>query len=291
MGTTIFVILVLMIYVEMAGGGAKLYFGLTRTLVPTLLIPRSYPPAPVLIKVTTRAGQELTFTQFNLEPNEYVAFHTESLPQGLPLANGLELKFDLINQVDFGQPSPGWDSRDTSAAWPISLILTNGSKIETSLGFKAHHQLHLTGDSSYGYLDINLLDIERIQFVRAATPGQIPFQPASGPTLSVFTTDDSPIRVSNPKIFARCMFEVYCCHDETITALPLKDRPDLGFDTFSAVVLDSTESVRVTTLDGQIKAASLRPSTACVDTPWRLRGKTERGDFEIELGSVKKIEP
>ena len=290
-GAALLIFLIFVIYTGLEGDGAGLFYGLTRTLVPTPAAPRSFPLAPVTIKVVTRAGQELTFKYFNLEPNEYVAFHTESLPQGIPLANGLELKYDLINQVDFGQPSPNWDSRDASAAWPVSLELADGSKIETSLGFKAHHQLHLAGDSSYGYLDINLVDIQSIRFIRTAGLPTLPPRSTSGSSVSVFTADDVPIRVDNPKIFARCMYEVYCCHDETLTALPLKDRADLGFDSFRSVVLGSGGSVAVTSQAGQSYASVLRPSTACPDTTWRLRGTTARGDFEIELGSVKKIEP
>lgn len=290
-GTGVLILLAFILFVGMQGGVTGFYYGLTHTLVPTLAAPRSSLPGPVSIKVITRAGQELSFNYFNLEPNEYVAFHTESLPQGIPLANGLELKYDFINQVDFGQPSPGWDSGDASATWPVQLVLSDGSKIDTSLGFKAHHKLHLAGDSSYGHLDINLLDIQSLSFIRT-TPAVIPSpQPAAGLSLSVFTLDEVPIRVSNPKIFARCMYEVDCCHDETITALPLKDRPDLGLDAFKSVGLVSPESITVTTLDGQTYLASLRSSTACPNTKWRLVGQTARGDFEIELGSVKKIEP
>ena len=92
-----------------------------------------------------------------LEANEYVAFHTESVPQGIPIASGVEISFDYISQVDFGIPTSDWDSAPQASSspeplvnpsgevvlpdspsgvgnWPVTITLTDGSKISSSLG-------------------------------------------------------------------------------------------------------------------------------------------------------------
>jgi hypothetical protein len=60
----------------------------------------------------------------------------------------------------------------------------------------------------------------------------------------MYTTRGDTVRVASPTIFAKSMYEVYCCHDETLTFL-----------------------------DGKVSQAAIRPSTACPDANWRLRGK------------------
>ncbi len=288
-----------------------------KTLIPTsamLAAPPPLTPDPVSMNVTTRAGQTLFFGSIRLEPNEYVAYHTESLPQGIPLANGVEIDYDYIAQVDFGLPSPDWDVLLTpsgtpdplldsagevvlpgspvgTGTWPVTVTLTSGTRLIASLGFKAHHQIHLTGQAySFGYLDLNLVDIQHIVFQRNTAPRPIPSGPPGEKNLTVETLSGDVVVISDPKIFARCMYAVYCCHDEALTALPVLGKADIALEMIRAVVFPDPDSASVTLSDGQTFVVTLRPPADCPGTGWRLRGKAALGDFEIMLALVKRIE-
>ncbi len=54
---------------------------------------------------------------------------------------------------------------------------------------------------------------------------------------------------------------------------------------------NAPEAVTLIFLDGKASQATIRPSTTFPDANWRLRGKAALGDFEIELASLKSIEP
>jgi hypothetical protein len=135
----------------------------SKTLIPTRPSPaRIFPVGETTYDVTTRAGQQLVFSSLRLEPNEYVAFHTEALPQGIPLASGEEIPFEYIERVDFGSPSEDWDDKTNVGTWPLTVRLTDHQTRKSSLGFKAHHKIRITGDSDYGYVEIELPDVQEI---------------------------------------------------------------------------------------------------------------------------------
>jgi len=301
---------------------APIFTQLTKTLIPTRTVAGSTPPLtpePVVFLLTTRAGQELQFRNIMLEPNAYVAFHTESVPQGIPMANGVEISFDYIAQVDFDLPSPDWDSTPKpglaatdqsgelvlpdaptgSGNWPVTVILTDGTKITDNLGFKAHHKIHVTGQSNYGYLDIELVDIQKIVILRTSTPRPIPHEPQGDDPIFIETLNGETVKVTYPKVFARCMYDVYCCHGEALDVIPLLGGADLSLKDVKSIIFPAPSdllskrppvAVTVTLPDGTFSNATLRPSADCPGTAWRMRAKAALGDFEIELASIKKIE-
>jgi hypothetical protein len=283
-----------------------------KTLIPTRETAPQLTPYPVTYLVTTRAGQELQFRRVMLEANEYVAFHTESVPQGIPLASGVEISFDYISQVDFGIPSSDWDSLPGVASspeplvnpdgelvlpdlisntgyWPVTITLTEGSKISPSLGFKAHHKIHLTGDSSYGFLDIQLVDIQKIVIQRTTIPRPIPSQLTGEDRITVETLGGDVVSIAYPRLFTTCMYDVYCCHGEDLTSLPFEGG-DILLDNIKSIEFSNGVAL-VTFRDGKTLDTKLRPSVDCPGTGWRLRGKAALGDFELPLSLIAKIEP
>jgi hypothetical protein len=282
-----------------------------KTLSPTRESTPQLTPYPVTYLVTTRAGQELQFRSMMLEPNEYVAFHTESVPQGIPMAGGVEISFDYISQVDFDQPTSDWDSAPQISSspapltnpsgevvlsdlpaglgsWLVTVTLTDGSNIFSRLGFKAHHNIHITGNSNYGFMDISLADIQKIIIERTTAPRPIPSQPVGDNPIIIETSSGDIVTITYPRLFTTCMYDVYCCHGEDLTLLPLE-----GTDIF----LDDIKSVKfsggiasIILRDGKILDAKLRPSIDCPGIGWRLRGKAALGDFELPLALIRKIE-
>ena len=268
------------------------YASLPKTLIPEragAAPSLSLTPKPLDILVTTRAGQEVHFERFMIEPNEYVAFHTESIPQGIPLANGVEVALDYIQQVDFDQPPAGWDSPSASGDWNVSLLLTDGTQLHTGLGFKTHHKLRITGYSNLGYVEIELVDVRTITMQRSSAPLPLSKEPVGNDILTVETQKGERVSVANPKIFTRCMYDVYCCHDETLEMIPLLGRTDISLNAVQSVTFPSNESVVIALADGSPAAGKIRPSSVCPQTAWRLRGKAALGDFEIELSSIKEM--
>jgi hypothetical protein len=289
--------------------------GLTNSAVKTLIpIRASTPqltPYPVTYLATTRTGQELQFRRIMLEANEYVAFHTEGVPQGIPIASGVEISFDYISQVDFGDPTSDWNFASQASAspeplinpsgelvlpdliselgnWPVTITLTDGSQISTSLGFKAHHKIHLTGDSNYGFLDIPLVDFQKIIIKRTADPKPIPSQPTGEGSITIKTVSGDIVSIAYPRLFTTCMYDVYCCHGEDLTSLPLEGA-DILLDDIKSVEF-SNEIASATFRDGKTLDGKLRPSADCPGIGWRLRGKAALGDFELPLSLIRKIE-
>jgi len=288
----------------------------TKTLIPTRSAANSIPmPYPVVMFLTTRAGQELQFRSIIIGPYDYVAYHTEANPQGIPMENGVEISFDYITQVDFDLPSPDWDATPTSGngpanasstdssgkivlpdsptgsgTWPVTVTLTDGSKITGSLGFKAHHQLHVLGESHYGNIDMSLVDVQKIVMKRTSAPAPIPPEPLGDDIIFVETVKGETIKVAYPRIFSLCMFDVYCCHGETIGDIPIQGGADIPLNTIKSVAFSEPGSVTVTMPDGALSKAKLRPPTDCPNSAWRLRGKAALGDFSILFSSIKKIE-
>jgi hypothetical protein len=282
-----------------------------KTLIPTREATPQLTPFPAPYLVTTHAGQELQFRSILLEPNEYVAFHTESVPQGIPMASGVEISLDYISQVDFGKPTSDWDSAPQASSspallinpsgevvlpdlssglgsWPVTITLTNGSTISSSLGFKAHHKIHLTSDSNYGFLDIALTDIQKIVIKRITAPRSIPSQPTGDNPITIETSNGDIVTITYPRLFTTCMYDVYCCHGEDLTSLPLEGADILLKDIRSVKLSNGFESIVF--LDGKTLDAKLRPSIDCPGTGWRLRGKAALGDFELPLELITKIE-
>lgn len=258
-----------------------------KTLIPTRINSAPSSSSALVYVVTTRAGQELRFDFIRLEPNEYVAFHTESIPQGIPITSGVEIAYDYLWQVEFGQLSPDW--QNGGGVWPVSLTLTDGTQMNTSLGFKAHHQIHLVGPSDYGDLDLDLVDIQKIILQRTGADLPVPGEPRGTRIFTVHTTAGDSVQVADPKIFGRCMYEVYCCHDETLSGLPIAGQAAIPLNEIAAVVFTTPETVKITIQSGQVVVATLREPVDCPGTPWLLRGKAALGDFEIELKDVTEI--
>ena len=107
-------------------------------------------------------------------------------------------------------------------------------KFPPVLGFKAHHKIHLTGDSNYGFLDISLTDIQKIVIKRTTAPRSIPSQPAGDNQITIETLNGDIVSIAYPRLFTTCMYDVYCCHGEDLTSLPLE-----GAD----ILLDDIKSV------------------------------------------------
>lgn len=283
-----------------------------KTLIPTRETTPQLTSYPVTYLATTRAGQELQFRRIMFEANEYVAFHMESVPQGTPVASGVEISFDYISQVDFGNPSLDWasaphasnsleplinpsgevvlpDSPLGRGTWPVAITLTDGSEISTSLGFKAHHKIHLTGDSDHGFLDIPLEDFKKIVINRATNPKPIPSQPNGDAPITIETLSGEIVAITYPRLFTTCMYDVYCCHGEDLTSLPLEGEDILLNDIKS--VEFSNEIGSVTFRNGKKLEAKLRHTIECPGAGWRLRGKAALGDFELPVALIRKIEP
>ena len=261
-----------------------------KTLIPTYPSTQASPtPAATVYLINTRAGQTLYFNRLKLEPNDYVAYHTEAVPQGIPLKNGVEVSFDYILRVDFGAPSPDWDASSAAANWPVTIILTDGSKIESSLGFKAQHLIHVTGQSSMGTVDLQLVDINSLVIKRTTPTIAIPQAPQGMQLFNVKTAVDEPVAVADIKVFARCMYEVYCCHDESLTSLPVTGGADIILNSVQSVSFAGGDKVEVSLVDQPAGTYTLRPSKACPESEWRLRGKAALGDFELPLAAVQQI--
>jgi hypothetical protein len=282
-----------------------------KTLIPTRETTLHLTPYPLTYLATTRAGQEIQFRNIMLEPNEYVAFHTESVPQGIPIVSGVEISFDYISQVDFGNPASDWDSAPQASSspepltnpmgevvlpdspigtgnWPVTITLTDGSRISSDMGFKAHHQLHLAGDSNYGFLDLLLTDIQKIAIKRTAAPRPVPSQPNGDDPITIETLSGEIVSITYPRLFTTCMYDVYCCHGEDLTSLPLEGADILLDDVKSASLFNDVVSIIFK--DGKALEAKLRPSIDCPGTGWRLRGKAALGDFELPLALIRKLE-
>jgi hypothetical protein len=262
-----------------------------KTLIPTrssgmASAPRT--PAPVTYYVATRAGQNLRFESILLEMNEYTAFHTESLPQGIPLQNGVEVALDFIRSVKVGQPDADW-ATNPDASWPVSLTLSDGRQIHSGMGFKARHKMRLTGYSDYGYAGIDWIDLDSIEIEHLSPARAIPQAPPDDNVLTVETFRGDLVEVADERIFARCMYEVYCCHDETLRAIPLQGEADLPLSELKSAVFEKDGILVITRRTDQPAPVRLRPPGPCPDTPWRVRGKAALGDFEIELSSIKII--
>jgi len=236
---------------------------------------------------------------------------------------GWRSRYNYITQVDFDLPSPDWDynpgpgaaatdqsgelvlpdSPAGSGNWPVLVALTDGTKITASLGFKAHHKIHVTGESNYGYIDIELIDVQKIVIKRISTPRPIPNEPVGDDLIFIETLNGEIVKVANPTVFARCMYDVYCCHGETLNAIPLLGGADLSLNLVKSIVFPAPSdllskrppvkqlpvAVTITMPDGTSSNATLRPSADCPGTAWRIRGKAALGDYEIELASIKKI--
>jgi hypothetical protein len=284
-----------------------------KTLIPTQaggLRPDARPQPP-FITLQTRSGQELVLSSFRLEPNSYVAYHTESLAQGLPLSSGVELAFDFLEQVELGAPPPEWWGVEQPGAslrnpagelvlpepalkageWPVTLTLSDGRVVETRLGFKAQHLLHLTGQSENGYgpLDLPLSEVLNIHFVRRGPGRPVPAQPQGGPLFTVETLTGEKTVVADPVFFARCMYDVFCCREESLRAVPLAGGADLGLEQLKQVLFTGEGQAQGTRLDGRQASGRVRDCPACPGTGWRVRGKTALGDFEIMLDLVKSL--
>lgn len=262
-----------------------------KTLIPIRTPANARPqltPEPESFLVTTRAGQEVRLKYIHMEPNEYVAFHTESEPAGIPMASGVEIAFKYISQVDFDLPSPDWDTGSQSAIWPVKITLTDGTKITGSLGFKAYHQIHVFGDMAVGSLDAHLTDVMKIVIQRASEPAPISTDIDGENPITVETVSGETVKVAYPRVFTNCMYEVYCCHYDDITSLPLLSA-DVPLNEIKSMEFTGPEAITVTMQDGASIHTKLRPSTNCPSTSWRIRGKAVLGDFESELTSIKKI--
>jgi hypothetical protein len=268
----------------------------TITEAPKTLIPIRTPvnaapnltPNPEIILLTTRVGLEVGLNFFRMEPNEYVAFHTESTPDGIPMANGVEVNFKYISQVDFDLPSTDWNTDSQSTTWPVTITLTDGTKISGSMGFKAHHQIHVVGNTDFGAIDVHLTDVQKIVIRHANTPAPIPTDIRGDNPITVETMSGDTVKVVYPRIFTNCMYDVYCCHYDDITSLPLPSA-DIPLSNIQSVDFSDPDKVIVTMQDGALINTKLRPSTNCPSTAWRIRGKAVLGDFEIELTSIKRI--
>jgi hypothetical protein len=227
------------------------------------------------------------------------------------MSSGVEISFDYISQVDFGTPTSDWDSAPQASSspaplinpsgevvlsdspfgvgsWPVTIAFTDGSKISSSLGFKAHHKIHLTGDSNYGFLDITLTDIQRITIKRAIVFKPISSRPDGDNPIIIETSSGDIVTITYPRLFTTCMYDVYCCHGEDLTILPLEGA-DIPFNDIKSVKF-SDGIASIIFQNGKILDAKLRPSIDCPGTGWRLRGKAALGDFELPLALIRKIE-
>jgi hypothetical protein len=157
------------------------------------------------------------------------------------------------------------------------------------LEFKAHHKLHLTGDSNHGFLDISLTDIQTFVIQRTTNPKPIPDQPLGNNFVTVETSGGDSISIAHPRLFTTCMYDVYCCHGEDLTSLPLAGA-DIALEDIRLIEF-SDEAVLLTLKDGKSLTDKLRPSVNCPGIGWRLRGKAALGDFELPLSLIRKIEP
>jgi hypothetical protein len=262
-----------------------------KTPIPARLLENPIPPlTPIAetILLTTRAGQEVRLKFIRMEPNEYVAFHTESAPDGIPMASGVEIAFKYIAQVDFDLPSPGWDTGSPSATWPVAITLTDGAKITGSMGFKAHHQIHAVGDTDFGPVDVHLTDVQKIVIRRASAPAPIPTDISGENLITVETLSGDIVKVAYPRVFTNCMYDVYCCRYDDITSLPLLSA-DVSLSEIKSMGFLRPDKAIVTMQDGTSLTTKLRPSTNCPSTAWRIRGKAVLGDFESELKSIHRI--
>ena len=260
-----------------------------KTLIPARLLetPLKLTPVAETIQVTTRAGQTVQFNSIRLEPNEYVAFHTESAPAGIPLASGVEINFQYLARVEFGEPSSGWDSGSSSANWPVTLTLTDGRQIRSRLGFKARHQIHVVGETALGPVDLQLVDVQSLT-LRHAAPAPLPTTLTGTELFTFQTRSGESFQVADPRIFTNCMYNVYCCHYDDLTSLPLLDT-DLPISRLQTLAFSEPDQVQVSLRDGASLRSRLRPSSNCPTTAWRIRGRALLGAFESELASIQAI--
>jgi hypothetical protein len=84
------------------------------------------------------------------------------------------------------------------------------------------------------------------------------------------------------------MYDVYCCHGEDLTSLPLENT-DVLLDEIRSVEF-SNDNASVIFRNGKTLDAKFRSSIDCPGTGWRLRGKAALGDFELPLSLIGKIE-
>jgi hypothetical protein len=260
-----------------------------KTLIPARLLepPLELTPAAETIRVTTRAGQSVQLNSIRLEPNEYVAFHTESAPTGIPLESGVEISFQYLAQVEFDEPSSGWESGSPAANWPVTLTLTDGRQISGSLGFKARHQIHVVGETAFGPVDLQLVDVHSLSLQHAAHQ-PIPTTLSGTELFTLQTLSGESLQVADPRIFTNCMYNVYCCHYDDLTSLPLQSA-DLPLSALQSLAFSETDQVQVSLRDGTSLQTRWRPSRNCPSTAWRIRGRALLGDFESELAAIQAI--
>jgi hypothetical protein len=139
-----------------------------------------------------------------------------------------------------------------------------------------------------GSVDVHLLDVRKIVIRRTASPAPIPTDVSGENPIIVETMSGDTVKVVYPRVFTNCMYDVYCCHYDDITALPLLSA-DVPLSKIKSMNFSSPDAITVIMQDGTTINTKLRPSTNCPSTVWRIRGKSVLGDFEIELTSVRRI--
>jgi hypothetical protein len=199
----------------------------------------------------------------------------------------VEISFKYLAQVEFGEPASGWDSGSPAATWPVTLTLTDGRQIRSRLGFKTRHQIHVVGETAFGPVDLQLVDVQSLT-LRHAAPAPLPTTLTGTELFTVQTRSGESFQVADPRIFTNCMYNVYCCHYDDLTSLPLLDT-DLPLSHLQTLAFSEPDQVQVSLRDGASLRSRLRPSSNCPTTAWRIRGRALLGDFESELTSLQAI--
>ena len=144
------------------------------------------------------------------------------------------------------------------------------------------------------YIESHQSQLTEAFIQRTSTPRPIPHELLGDDPIFIETLNGETVKVTYPKVFARCMYDVYCCHGEALNVIPLLGDADHSLKDVKSIIFpapsDLLSQVTVTLPDGTFFNTTLRPSADCPGTAWRMRAKAALGDFEIELGSIKKIE-
>lgn len=252
---------------------------------------RTPTPTPSTYVVTTRSGKSTELTSLDWVITGYYASYEQTRPQGVPLASGVEVSLDYVSRVEF--------TGAAGSAEPTGAIvtLTDGTVLRDDLGFKVGFGLKISGKADLGSFEVPLSDVQAITVQRKGSPKAIPGGlPSPSNVAVVENAKGERTRVSGLSFRVRCVRGVLCCYGERLSTVPLEG--GVGVDLGRIKVIEVGEvtagkpvPARITLADGRVLTEAIRPSTECGSAMWRLEGQAALGSFEIQLGTVRRIEP
>jgi hypothetical protein len=261
------------------------------TTETTFIIPSPI-PASLVFNITTKSGTRIQLTKMVWDSGSDIP---DDQPVGIPIENGVEISMDYVRHVSISD----W----TEAGWLITITFTDGSILNSRLGWKQERfGVSINGESSLGGFESQLTDIETIEVKRAAGSHAIPQSPPSYGSVvaTLFYTNGDQLQVTDLGFRVLCWGGSFvlgiCCYGEAeVHYMPTVDGLRIDFSKVKAIEFLHTEKqgtrlpVNVTALDGQVSRFEIEPPDPCQEENWRLIGNVALGRLDVEVTSIEKI--